>query len=148
MKTVLFTLLLVFGLCSAGVCDIVFIGDKHCVPDELAKKDIEAIFLGNQKTWADKTEICLVLFTQPIVFDAFLNEYVGKPKHIYKSYWLRIVFTGRGKAPTGLGEEKLVIEQILKTKGAIGFVTSDYFHSSGPVEGIKVIKISDGKNQK
>ena len=122
----IFILCLLFISVSSQVCaGIVFIGNQKSTPDALILKDIESIFLGRKKVWSDNRAIKVVILTDHEIFNAFTRDYTGKPKHLFKSYWKRRVFTGKGEPPEGFKTEKEVISYIGRTEGAIGYVSSD-----------------------
>jgi len=139
-KTRILLITIIFCLCAPQIfAEIVFIGNKNSVPDELSRKDIKRIFLGKQKSWKDASSINVALYTKSKIFDHFSRKYTGRPKYLFRDYWRRLVFTGRGKAPKGFKTEKEVVNYVGLIDGAIGFVSSD-----AKIENVKIIKISDG----
>ena len=102
------------------------------------KNEIKSIFLGKQKSWKDGSRVNPVLYTKSKIFDHFSRTYTGRPKHLFKAHWRKLVFTGAGKAPKGFSSEEEVIRYVRHTEGAIGFVSSE-----AQIENVKVIKITD-----
>ena len=66
---------------------------------------------------------------QPIVFhksgsvrESFDNTVLGKPGSQLTSYWAKLVFTGKAKAPEELASDAEVRAKVAATPGAIGYV--------------------------
>lgn len=136
-------LMLFLFIFSEAYAGVIFIGNQNSVPDELTAKDIESIFLGKRKVWKDNSPIKLVILKKTEPFSEFSRKYTGKPKHLYKGYWKRRVFTGKGEAPKGFNSEMQVINYVKQTEGAIGYVSSGVI-----IEDVKIISIIGRGGQK
>jgi hypothetical protein len=56
------------------------------------------------------------------------------------AYWQQQIFSGRGVPPPVLPNDDAVVEYVRKTPGAVGYVSL-----STPAEGLRVIRIDDGR---
>lgn len=145
MRVTVFVVLFVFWGMAAADAGIVFVGNKVTVPDTLTKEDIQMIYLGKRTTWDDKSRIYPILLTEKEMFPEFLGKYVNRHKNMYKKYWRRLVFTGRGTAPVAFENDELVVRYISAHKGTIGYVSSEFAFSKDDKAYVKIIKIIDRK---
>jgi len=54
----------------------------------------------------------------------FSEQVLGRSVAAVRSYWLQVVFSGRGVPPPELGSDEEVIRYVLREPGAIGYVSS------------------------
>ena len=54
----------------------------------------------------------------------FTEDVLGRSVSAVKSYWLQIVFSGRGVPPPELSSDEDVVRYVLREPGAIGYVSS------------------------
>jgi ABC-type phosphate transport system substrate-binding protein len=55
---------------------------------------------------------------------AFVEEVLGRSVAAVKSYWQQMIFSGRGVPPPELESEEAVIRYVLRTPGAVGYVSA------------------------
>ena len=55
-----------------------------------------------------------------------------------KSYWLKVVFSGRGTPPDELEDSAAIVTAVAKAKGAIGYVAS-----GTSLSGVKAVSITE-----
>lgn len=93
--------------------------------DELSKKEIAKMFLKRAKRWPD--DVAVVPVDQPEksgVRKAFTLDIHKKSVSAIKSYWQRMIFSGRDVNPQELDSDAAVLEFVRKERGAIGYVSS------------------------
>jgi len=90
--------------------------------DSIDADTIQAFYLNKKRQWPDGTGVELSLNDSPSIHKAFLDAYVGKSGSSYRSYWKRIVFTGKGAMPTTFADDAAVVAHVARTPGAIGYV--------------------------
>jgi hypothetical protein len=67
-----------------------------------------------------------------------VKAYTQKTPSQFKSYWKKLVFTGKGSAPKSFHTDAEVIRYVAETPGAISYISSE----TRP-ENVKILKISD-----
>lgn len=141
MKKQVFFFLIFTGL-SMGVAyaDILIITNKDVPETRLTQKQIQEIFLGKRVQWKDNSKIRFVTIKESIIHGMFLKQYLKKSGSKWKAYWRRMVFTGRGVPPKVINTEAEIIAYVAKTKGAIGYVSSQKI-SDGNENTVKIIEI-------
>lgn len=116
--------------------NVVLIGNPSVKTSTLSSKDVSKIFLGKKITWDDGTKITIVLQKNKTLHSEFLKEYVHKSPPMFASYWKRQVFTGKVVEPIALGSDQAVIEYVLETIGAVGYVST-----SANLDKVKTISV-------
>lgn len=90
--------------------------------NSLTKTDITAIFLGKKKTFPDgSSAVALVL--NDATTDEFNTKLLGKSSSQLKSYWSKLVFTGKANPPKPVSPATM-LELIKGNPNMIGFVDS------------------------
>lgn len=87
---------------------------------ELAK-----IYLGKQKKFSDGASVLAVNLKEGVgVRDDFDSTIVGKSSSQLKSYWSKLVFTGKGTPPKEVSSDAEMIQLISSNPNLIGYVDS------------------------
>ncbi len=92
-------------------------------------KGARRIFLGREQTVGDKSTI-VVFQKSGATKDSFEKDVLGRSGANLKSYWSRLVFTGRSKAPQEVENDAEVIAKVTSTPGAIGYVSDSAVNDS------------------
>jgi ABC-type phosphate transport system substrate-binding protein len=89
----------------------------------LDKKTVADAFLKKRTQWSDDVVI------QPVdqlksssVRRAFSSQVLGRSVDAVRTYWNRLVFSGRGVPPPELESDAAVVAFVAKHPGAIGYV--------------------------
>jgi len=121
---------------SAGVK--VVVNDKNPVPDSMSKSDVADLFLKKSTRWSNgQTVVPLDLADSSKVRSEFSSSVLNKDVTAVKSYWQKMIFSGRATAPVELGTEAEVLTFVRKFPAAIGYVSD----SAEIPAGVKVIKV-------
>ncbi|MCB9481253.1 MAG: substrate-binding domain-containing protein [Desulfobacteraceae bacterium] len=116
--------LIVFSFSSfAG--EVIVIANKNVSESSLTIDEIKDIFLGEKTNWQDNKKVNFVILKDSGVHKEFLEKYVNKTPMSYNSYWKKLVFVGKGKAPTTFSSAKELVDYVAATDGAIGYISSD-----------------------
>jgi ABC-type phosphate transport system substrate-binding protein len=121
IKSIFFCLLLLTAPATfAEIAAIVSPSNGNVSLDKLA---ISKIFLGKSKSFPDGSQ------AKPIdqnddspARDAFNGTVLGKSASQLKSYWSRLIFTGKGTPPKQVSNDAAVIELIANDPNAIGYI--------------------------
>ncbi|MDY0362870.1 MAG: substrate-binding domain-containing protein [Desulforegulaceae bacterium] len=122
---------LVFLLVSLCFCislfagEVIIIVNKNVSESKLSASEIKDIFLGEKTSWQDNKKVNFVILKDSEVHREFLEKYVDKTPMGYNSFWKKLVFVGKGKAPTSFSSAKELVDYVAKTDGAIGYISSE-----------------------
>ncbi len=91
--------------------------------DSLDAEELKKIYLGKMKSFhsGEKVEV-YALDSSNETTQEFQQKVLNKSNSQYKSYWSKLVFTGKGIPPKELANANEIIEQVSKNTNAIGFV--------------------------
>jgi ABC-type phosphate transport system substrate-binding protein len=115
-------LLVALGL-SFAHAQVAVIVNKQVGEKSLTNVAILDIYLLKTKSWDDGTKIVVLDLKNDEISDKFYGHF-GKSKMDMKKSWLRTMLSGDAKAPEGFVTEDEVIQKVLTTPGAIGFVST------------------------
>lgn len=128
----------VFFVSDLFAADITVIANTSVGDAALSKDAIKEIYTGKQVKWADGSKIQLSAQKKNDTHETFTREYVGKNPSQFRMFWKKMVFTGKGKAPTAFESDADIIKYVAETEGAIGYVSS-----GAAVDGVKTITIGN-----
>jgi ABC-type phosphate transport system substrate-binding protein len=128
--TILMTLLFILPMfilpmaMFSGVAGLKIIANPGAQTLELKKKDIRDIYTGVTKIWETDGKVIIAILEDSELHKQFLEEYVNKTPIQFRNYWREKVFTGEGESPKSFKTEKDLIDFVVNTKGAIGYISS------------------------
>lgn len=103
MKNLILLLVTVFHMAHA---DIKIVATPTCEIEDVSKSDIKKLFLLKQKS-IDKKPIMVVDRRENVIYKQFIKQHLNKSLRQVKTYWVRMLFTGREIAPQKLSLEEL-----------------------------------------
>jgi hypothetical protein len=105
----------------------------------ISRATLQAVFLKKTTKWPDgATAVPVDLGENPSVREEFSKEVMARNIASVKSYWLQMIFSGRGTPPIEMTSEDEVIAFVTRTAGAVGYVSGD---ATLP-DGVKAIKVT------
>jgi TonB family protein len=104
--------------------------------DMISANEVKSVFLEEYSSLRDGAHVEPVLEKEGSVHEAFLHEYIGGTDDDLQNYYRALVFSGRGSMPRELGSDAEVVAYVARTKGAIGYVSSETI-----AEGVKTLTI-------
>ena len=122
LGTILFVLLCLAS--TAAFADVVVIANKNVPETSMSKERVKNIFLGKVVKWQDGSRIRFVTLKGDS-HKSFLKEYIGRSEAQYKTYWKKILFTGKGSMPKSFDTEQEMAQYVANTKGAIGYISKN-----------------------
>jgi TonB family protein len=132
--------LLFFWSPSARAADVKLVANASVKADSVSPGEIRSIFLAERSALKDGSHVEPVFEKSGATHEAFLREFLRENSESLRSYFGALVFTGRAAMPKSFNSEAEVLAYVVKTRGAIGYVSS-----SASTEGAKVLAIvSDG----
>jgi TonB family protein len=139
-------LLLAAGLltsASALATDVKVIANASVKTDIISAPEIRRIFLQESGSLGNGTRVEPVIEKDGPVHKAFLQQYLGRTQEDFQTYYRALVFTGRGSMPEVLASDAEVIAYVARTRGAIGYVSSD---TDTSVDGVKTLLVIPAGN--
>jgi len=113
------------------------IGNATTVPQSIAKKDLERIFLKRKKTLSNGQKAFPAdLRNDSASKQKFCAEVLNKSLKEVDSYWQGQVFSGKEAPPPTMSSDREMITYVSRTPGAIGYVSS-----SASIEGVEVVNV-------
>jgi hypothetical protein len=113
-----------FSCCSAASAqDVVLIANKGVQISKIRDADLRAIFTGEKTRFADGSHAVPVTLKGGPVHEVFLKSHVGENPEEFRSQWRKVVFTGQGAMPKAFDSESALIEYVVATPGAVGYVS-------------------------
>jgi ABC-type phosphate transport system substrate-binding protein len=135
LKIGLLTALLVACAFSAQALDgAVVIANSSVAADSLSAEDLKDIYTGKTKYWDNGQAIIIVVL--PDKTDAALQQASGMDGSQFKTFWQRLMFSGRGSEPKKANDAAALVALVASTKGAIALVPDDT-----ELKGVKEIEI-------
>ena len=122
LGTILFVLICLAS--TAAFADVVVIANKNVSETSMTKDKVKNIFLGKIVKWQDSSRIHFVTLKGD-VHKSFLKEYIGRSTNQYKTYWKKVLFTGKGSMPKTFSTEQEIIQYVANTEGAVGYINKN-----------------------
>jgi len=108
--------------------------------DMISTNEVKSVFLEEYGS-LNGIHVEPVLEKDGPVHEAFLHEYLGGTDDDLQSYYRALVFSGRGSMPKQLDSDAEVLAYVARTRGAIGYVSSE-----ASTEGVKTLVIVNAGN--
>lgn len=122
IKITVSTLALLSCSVFAEVAVIVNKANNDAIDDSMVKK----IYLGKAKSFAGGAKIdVFALKGDSAVAEEFIDKALSKSNSQYKSYWSKLIFTGKGTPPEEVDSPEDVISKVKGSAGGIGFIPAD-----------------------
>jgi ABC-type phosphate transport system substrate-binding protein len=117
--------------------DISIIVHKDNAMSQADTKTISKFFLNKKKTFPDSSQRILLLDQKEGSGErnGFYKTVVNKTPSQLKSYWSKIIFTGKGKPPKIIDSQAEIIKAVASNPSAIAYVDSSLVNDS-----VKVLK--------
>lgn len=97
------------------------------------------IFLGKKKKLDSGEKVKLATLKSGSAHEEFLTTIVKKRPDQFNIYWKQLMFTGSGVMPKSFDSDQALIDYVVKTSGAVGYISPE---GKGKVPaGVNVITI-------
>lgn len=106
--------------------------------DTISAHELKSVFLVERTALRDGTRVEPVFEKGGPTHEAFLREYLHQSDDQLQNYFRSLVFSGRGSMPKSVSSDAEVIAYVARTKGAIGYVSTD-----ASASGVKSLDITD-----
>lgn len=106
---------------AAGHYEVVI--NKSVGESNISVNSLRSVFSMHLKTWPDGTKIrVFVLADDDSLHQIFSKEKLNVFPYQLRSTWDRLVFSGTGQAPIRVNSIEEMLEKIISTPGAIGYL--------------------------
>jgi len=116
--------------------DVYIVVNSTVKAESISKEELRSVFLLRTRTLKDGSVVEPVLQKSGSAHDAFLEHYLERDSAEIRTYYQGLVFTGKAEMPRQLNSDGEVIAYVARTKGAIGYVSSE-----SSTSGVKVLKV-------
>jgi ABC-type phosphate transport system substrate-binding protein len=129
---------LLAGASQAAALDgVVVIVNEGVAADSISAAALKDIYTGKTKYWPDGQNVDIALLDDETgTTDAALNEVSGMGASYFRTFWQRIVFSGRGQQPNRIGDAAALVAFVAATKGAIALVPAN-----ADLKGVKKLEV-------
>lgn len=128
-------LVVIAGL-NATAEDAYIVANSKVKADSISKEELKSVFLLRTKTLRDGSVVEPVLQKSGSTHDTFLKRYLERDSEEIRTYYQGLVFTGKAEMPRQLNSDAEVVAYVARTKGAIGYVSSE-----SDTAGVKVLRV-------
>jgi ABC-type phosphate transport system substrate-binding protein len=129
--------LLVAVLPAAALDGVVVIVNQGVAADSISAAALRDIYTGKTQYWPDGQSVDIALLDDDAgTTDAALNEVSGMGASHFRTFWQRMVFSGRGQQPDRFGDAAALVAFVASTKGAIAIVPAD-----ADLKGVKKLEV-------
>ena len=127
MKRLSFVLIAAVALltvaASVRAADFKIIANDSVGASSISSEELRSVFLLTKNSLADGSHAVPVLLKGGATHEAFLHE-LGKTDSALQVYYRSLVFTGKASMPKTVASDSEVVAFVVKTKGAIGYVSA------------------------
>ncbi len=129
IKTMVFSAL--FAICSSSFAEVAVIVSATNNNGSIDKASIAKIFLGKSKSFPDGSPAVPIDHNDGAASrDLFNDAVLGKSASQLKSYWSRLIFTGKGKPPEQSGSDAEIKALVAGDASKIGYIDAAAVDSS------------------
>ena len=132
------------GLICAALCVLassafaldgfVVVGNESVSATSLSTVELKNIYTGKTTYWQGGQAIVIAVL--PDKTDAGLQQVCSMDTSSFKTFWQRLVFSGRGQEPKKANDTDSLVALVASTKGAIAIVPAD-----ATLSGVKKIEV-------
>jgi ABC-type phosphate transport system substrate-binding protein len=130
--------LLAGALPAAALDGVVIIANKSVPVDSISAAALKNIYIGRTMYWDDGQSVGLAVLDDKITgkSEAALEEVSGMDDSHFKTFWQRMVFSGRGQQPQKIGDTAALVAYVASTRGAVAIVPAD-----ADLKGVKKLEV-------
>ena len=127
------------GALPAAALDGVVVIVNNSVPvNSISAAALKDIYTGRTMYWQDGQRVGLAVLADESggKTDAALEEVSGMDASHFKTFWQRMVFSGRGQEPERADDAAALVALVASNKGAIALVPADV-----KLNGVKTLEV-------
>jgi TonB family protein len=128
--------IVMLGFAHALAAEVKVTANLSVSADSITVGELKRVYLEQTRLLSDGSHVEPVLERSGPAHVTFLKDFLDIRDDALQSYYRTLVFTGRGSMPHALDSDSEVVAYVIKTRGAIGYVTAD-----AVVDGAKVLPV-------
>lgn len=111
--------------------ELVVIVNKANPLGSISRAELSNVYLGKRKMWAtgDTVKPCDLqeagVEEEQTAMGHFSVRYIHKDMSSLKSYWIKMIFSGKGEPPPAFKKPEEVIRFVSENPGSVGYLYSD-----------------------
>lgn len=123
------TLLILCLVSPTAPAQVVLVAHQTSAIGNLTRNEARLLFTMRLKNWPDGTLVRVhVLPDNHDVHRRFANEILGLYPYQLRRGWDRQLFSGTGQAPVTVANEREMLDRLVTTPGAIGYLSRAVEH--------------------
>ena len=126
--------LLADALRAAPMEGCVVVVNQDVPADSLSAAALKEIYTGKTAYWQGGQSVVIVVLAGNT--DAALKEVSGMDASQFRTFWQRLVFSGRGQLPRKADDAASLVALVAATKGAIALAPAD-----AGLQGVKILEV-------
>ncbi len=123
--------------------DVKIIANPSVRADSISPAELRSVFLLQRKSLPDGSPVTPVLEKSGSTHEAFLKQFLDRDGQEIRIYYQGLVSTGKGTVPKELSSDAEVVAYVSRTRGAIGYVSSNT-----TTEGAKVLAVRGARGER
>jgi|WetSurMetagenome_2_1015567.scaffolds.fasta_scaffold491042_2 ABC-type phosphate transport system substrate-binding protein len=131
------SVLVVAGVLTSS-SQVAVIANKSVPVNSITVSKLSDIYLLNTQNWGGGVTVVPLWLRGIDDVEATFSAYLGMKPLDMRKIWLRVQLSGEGKAPLMFTSEEELIQKVINTRGAIGFVSEE--NVPGDVKVLAIIK--------
>ena len=125
MKQLLLCVMANLFLCSSIYAEVAVIVHPSVNLSEVSQDRIQRVYLGKTSLLADGISISPINQTKENeIRKNFIENVLDKSAAQYRSYWSRLIFTGKGAPPKEFSGDSAIKTQVSQNPKLIGYIDS------------------------
>lgn len=113
----------VLGLSPLASAGVAIIAHPSTGTSTLTVEQVSQIFMGRAKALPDGSLVTPVDLAEGAPARVqFVERVLGKNEQQLRSYWSRMIFTGKGQPPRSVATAAEVLRMVANTPGTVGYV--------------------------
>lgn len=122
----LLALAILFSLPTIASAGVAVIAHPGVTVQALNAEQVSQLYLGRGVTLPDGSRVVVLDMEEGAPQRTEFSERVlGKTEQQLRSYWTRMIFTGKGQPPRTIGSVAEMLRAVAVTPGAVGYVDSN-----------------------
>lgn len=103
--------------------DVLIVANKNVSISEITSAQLRELFTGSRTSFKDGSRAVPVVLRGGPVHEVFLRKHLGETPEEFRTRWRKAVFTGEGSMLKECGSEAALLEYVISTPGAVGYVS-------------------------
>ena len=127
-------LFLAGGLHAGSLAGVLVIANEGVRADHISAAALKNVYTGRTDYWDGGDHVVIAMLAD--TNDEALNEVSGMGASEFRTFWQRLVFSGRGQEPKTATDATTLVKLVASTKGAIALVPV-----GSPLDGVKILEV-------